>query len=124
MTYFAKRTEPGLWTVGAEDSSGRWHPASDHGDQAEALQEAAYLNGAPRPEPTISARKASPNRRLVKVIMKSGAILGVEALDVTIERARITGTLLGIEITYPDGSAGEFEFIDLSEVAAVMSEEL
>ena len=40
-----KRTEPGLWTVGFYDPSGKWVPESDHGSPGEAAARVAYLNG-------------------------------------------------------------------------------
>lgn len=39
------RSEPGLWTVGHYDSSGRWQPESDHGSPDEAVARVHYLNG-------------------------------------------------------------------------------
>jgi len=43
--YFFKETERGLWTVGAEDSGGQFHPESDHSSIGEAADRVAYLNG-------------------------------------------------------------------------------
>lgn len=39
------RTEPGLWTVGHYDPSGKWQPESDHDSTASAADRVAYLNG-------------------------------------------------------------------------------
>ena len=38
-------SEPGLYTVGFYDPSGRWHPDSDHNDREKAAARVAYLNG-------------------------------------------------------------------------------
>jgi len=43
--YVYKRTEPMLWTVGWEDSEGRWHSESDHDSSEEAAGRVAFLNG-------------------------------------------------------------------------------
>lgn len=45
MSYVYMQTEPGLWTVGFEDSNGQWHADSDHSRQEEAATRVAYLNG-------------------------------------------------------------------------------
>lgn len=60
MSYFVKRTEPNLWTVGHEDASGQWHPASDHGSHEEAQLEAKSLNGSgwfPGPGHELAAKE-------------------------------------------------------------------
>lgn len=38
-------SEPGLYTVGFYDPSGRWHPDSDHTERGKAAERVAYLNG-------------------------------------------------------------------------------
>jgi len=40
--------EPGLWTVGFYDPSGKWHPESDHDTRDEAIKQVNYLNGGER----------------------------------------------------------------------------
>lgn len=40
------RSEPGLYTVGFYDPSGKWHPDSDHADSEKAAQRTAWLNGS------------------------------------------------------------------------------
>lgn len=39
------QSEPGLWTVGFYDPSGKWHPDSDHDSRAAAADRVHYLNG-------------------------------------------------------------------------------
>lgn len=46
--YVYIQTEPGLFTVGFYDPSGKWHSDSDHSSRAEARHQVAYLNGGPR----------------------------------------------------------------------------
>ena len=43
--YVYKLSEPGLWTVGFYDLSGKWHPGSDHSSKEEAAKRVHYLNG-------------------------------------------------------------------------------
>ncbi|MEI2416183.1 hypothetical protein V8Z80_08355 [Orrella sp. JC864] len=38
-------SEPGLWTVGFYDPSGKWLPESDHTSSDEAAKRVAWLNG-------------------------------------------------------------------------------
>jgi len=38
-------SEPGLWTVGFYDPTGKWQPESDHDVQEEAAKRVNYLNG-------------------------------------------------------------------------------
>jgi len=38
-------SEPGLWTVGFYDPSGKWHADSDHTSREEAAERVHYLNG-------------------------------------------------------------------------------
>lgn len=49
MSFSYKQTEPQLWTVGHYAPDGKWIPESDHGSQAEASAQVAYLNGGPAP---------------------------------------------------------------------------
>lgn len=37
--------EPGLWTVGFYDPTGKWHPDSDHDSRESASARVRYLNG-------------------------------------------------------------------------------
>lgn len=46
MSYVYIKSEPGLFTVGHYDPTGRWHSDSDHGDREEAAKRVAWLNGA------------------------------------------------------------------------------
>jgi len=39
-------SEPGLFTVGFYDPTGKWHADSDHGSQEDAADRVAYLNGS------------------------------------------------------------------------------
>ena len=39
------RSEPGLWTVGFYDPSGKFQPESDHDSPDDAAKRAHYLNG-------------------------------------------------------------------------------
>lgn len=43
--YVYIRSEPGLWTVGFYDPSGRWHAESDHDNTEDAAKRVAWLNG-------------------------------------------------------------------------------
>lgn len=52
-------SEPGLYTVGFYDPSGKWHPESDHGTRAEAASRVHYLNGGNLPLPE-KPRTAQP----------------------------------------------------------------
>lgn len=44
-TYYYKRSEPQLWTVGSDDGRGKWTPESDHGSPEAAAQRVIELNG-------------------------------------------------------------------------------
>ena len=44
--YVYIQSEPGLWTVGFYDPSGKWHPDSDHKNRETAADRVAYLNGS------------------------------------------------------------------------------
>jgi hypothetical protein len=44
--YVYIQSEPGLWTVGFYDPSGRWHSDSDHDEREKAARRVAFLNGA------------------------------------------------------------------------------
>jgi len=37
MSYVYIRSEPGLWTVGFYDPSGKWQPESDHDNTEEVI---------------------------------------------------------------------------------------
>lgn len=43
--YVYKQTEPGLWTVGYYEPSGKWIPESDHDTPQAAAERVHYLNG-------------------------------------------------------------------------------
>lgn len=43
--YIYIRSEPGLYTVGFYDPSGKWQPESDHANKEEAAKRVHYLNG-------------------------------------------------------------------------------
>ena len=43
--YVYIRSEPGFWTVGFYDPSGKWHPDSDHDNRDDARKRVNYLNG-------------------------------------------------------------------------------
>lgn len=40
------KSEPGLFTVGFYDPTGRWHSDSDHNSREAAAARVAYLNGS------------------------------------------------------------------------------
>jgi len=40
-----QRTEPGLYTVGYYDPSGKWQPESDHDNAEDAAKRVRFLNG-------------------------------------------------------------------------------
>ena len=42
MSYVYIQSEPGLFTVGFYDPSGRWQAESDHGSRGEAAERVAY----------------------------------------------------------------------------------
>lgn len=44
-TWFYILSDPGLWTVGFEDQSGKWHTDSDHDAKDDAVNRVAFLNG-------------------------------------------------------------------------------
>lgn len=43
--YVYVKSEPGIWTVGFYDPSGKWHSDSDHDSKQEAASRVAWLNG-------------------------------------------------------------------------------
>lgn len=43
--YVYIQSEPGLWTVGFYDPSGKWHAESDHETTEAAAARVAHLNG-------------------------------------------------------------------------------
>lgn len=49
MTYYYKRTEPKLWTVGHDDQDGKFQPESDHGSPEEAAERVLCLLGVLHP---------------------------------------------------------------------------
>jgi len=44
-SYVYIKSEPGLWTVGFYDPSGKWQPESDHVHRDAAAERVHYLNG-------------------------------------------------------------------------------
>ena len=55
--YVYIKSEPGLWTVGFYDPSGKWHAASDHDKEDEAAQETHWLNGGKNRTPKDAQEK-------------------------------------------------------------------
>lgn len=45
IRYVYIQSEPGLWTVGFYDPTGKWVPESDHESAAAAAERVHYLNG-------------------------------------------------------------------------------
>ena len=45
MRYVYIQSEPGLWTAGFYDPSGKWQPESDHTSDRDAAERVHYLNG-------------------------------------------------------------------------------
>lgn len=43
--YVYIQSEPGLWTVGFYDPTGKWHPDGDHANPEAAATRVAWLNG-------------------------------------------------------------------------------
>lgn len=43
--YVYIESEPGLWTVGFFDQTGKWHPDSDHETKGKAASRVAGING-------------------------------------------------------------------------------
>lgn len=46
MSYVYIRSEPGLYTVGFYDPTGKWRSESDHADREAAARRVAWLNGS------------------------------------------------------------------------------
>ena len=44
--YVYRSFEPGLWTVGFYDGSGKWYPESDQDSPEKAAERVAWLNGS------------------------------------------------------------------------------
>jgi len=44
--YVYVESEPGLFTVGFYDPSGKWHSDKDYSEREKAAHRVAYLNGA------------------------------------------------------------------------------
>lgn len=55
--YVHIKSEPGLWTVGHYDPSGKWHHESDHPLESEATQRVSILNGGHTPRSPIDGTK-------------------------------------------------------------------
>lgn len=49
--WYYQQTKPGLWTVGHDDSAGKWHADSDHSEREQAAKRCHYLNGGNQTEP-------------------------------------------------------------------------
>lgn len=63
MGYVYIRSEPGLFTVGFFDPTGKWHADSDHDGHDSAAERVAYLNGsATAPAPTLLYRAELPGK--------------------------------------------------------------
>ena len=72
MAYTYIRSEPGLYTVGFYNPSGKWEPESDHNDKEEAAKRAAWLNGSPNPYEVDFSRE---NKELREALQKCVAYL-------------------------------------------------
>ncbi len=55
--YVYVQSEPGLWTVGFYDPSGRWHADSDYDNRSDAAARVAWLNGSGKQEETSTDNK-------------------------------------------------------------------
>ncbi len=49
--YVYIRSEPGVWTVGFFDPTGKWVAESDHVSREEAARQVNYLNGGELDKP-------------------------------------------------------------------------
>jgi hypothetical protein len=49
VSYVYVKSEPGLYTVGFYDPTGKWQSESDHSNREEAAERVAWLNGGPSP---------------------------------------------------------------------------
>ncbi|MHB1432647.1 MAG: hypothetical protein ACYCVZ_11095 [Streptosporangiaceae bacterium] len=79
MTYTYKRTEPGLWTVGDYDPSGRWQPESDHDSPQDAAQRTAWLNGSGQPPAPPAGLLLTPkDKRLLLAALDDAATYRTE----------------------------------------------
>jgi hypothetical protein len=56
----------------------------------------------------------------VEIVFKSGAIVTVDATELTWNRNKMTGELVGLEWTTPEGAKRKLSHINLAEVAAVV----
>lgn len=54
MTWVYIRSEPGLFTVGFYDPSGKWHADSDHQMQENAAKRVRWLHGGNDPQPKLT----------------------------------------------------------------------
>lgn len=62
--YVYVRSEPGLYTTGFYDPSGKWHPDDDFTSKDEAAARVHYLNGGTVSDKTLDrmADKATPDQ--------------------------------------------------------------
>jgi hypothetical protein len=70
-------SEPGLFTVGWEDTSGKWHPESDHENRDAAAKRVMVLNGLADPYDDLRAE----NERLRAALEKHHDLLTDEEDD-------------------------------------------
>lgn len=69
MSYVYIQSEPGLFTVGFYDPSGRWHSDSDYESREGAAARVAYLNGGRAAESAEeSAAERDVRRKFARLI--------------------------------------------------------
>jgi hypothetical protein len=61
MSWVYVKSEPGLYTVGFYDPTGKWHSDSDYSDRADARERCAWLNGAQPQHLMVRVARAMEN---------------------------------------------------------------
>lgn len=56
----------------------------------------------------------------MEITLKSGVQIVVDAIEITTERRNITGELVGMKWTAPDGWARKLHTVTLDEIAAIV----
>jgi hypothetical protein len=84
MMYYAKRTEPQLWTVGIDTPDG-WHPVMDFDSRADAEAHADRRNGISNPVSSDVVGRLDRLERLVETLAGHIAMLQED----TVRAARV-----------------------------------
>lgn len=67
--YVHLESEPGLWTVGFYDPSGKWHPYTDYNDEKEAVSQVRFLNGGEDPDKADQILRAQFAGQIMAAVM-------------------------------------------------------